>query len=50
MPGGYAESVVEAVQQPLLVLDAALKVRSAIRAFYSKFRLTSAETTDQPFS
>ena len=40
----YAESIVETVRDPLLVLDADLKIISANRNFYRTFKVTSAET------
>jgi signal transduction histidine kinase/DNA-binding response OmpR family regulator len=40
----FAQDVFDTVREPLLVLDAALRVRSANRAFYSTFRLSPAET------
>jgi PAS domain S-box-containing protein len=40
----FAEGIVETVRQPLLVLDAGLRVRTANRAFYRTFRVTPAET------
>jgi two-component system CheB/CheR fusion protein len=40
----YAESVVETVRQPLLVLDKELRVISANAAFYQKFRVPAEET------
>jgi len=39
----YAESLVETVRTPLLVLDADLRVCSANRAFYAFFHVTPAE-------
>ena len=40
----YTESIVATVHEPLLVLDANLKVRTASRAFYQNFRVTAEET------
>jgi PAS domain S-box-containing protein len=40
----YAESIVEAVREPLLVLDADLKIVSANRNFYRTFKVTPGET------
>jgi two-component system CheB/CheR fusion protein len=40
----YAENTVEAVHQPLLVLDDQLRVESANKAFYQTFRVTPAQT------
>ena len=43
----YAESIVETVTDPLLVLDAESCIRSANRAFYRTFRVTKEETEGQ---
>ncbi|MCX5821261.1 MAG: PAS domain S-box protein [Deltaproteobacteria bacterium] len=40
----YAESIVGTVREPLLVLDADLKIISANRNFYRTFKVTSGET------
>ncbi len=40
----YAESIVETVREPLLVLDADLKIISANRNFYRTFKVTPGET------
>ena len=40
----YAESIVETIREPLLVLDADLKIISANRNFYKAFKVTSVET------
>jgi PAS domain S-box-containing protein len=40
----YAESIVETVREPLLVLDADLKIISANRHFYRTFKVTPGET------
>jgi signal transduction histidine kinase/FixJ family two-component response regulator len=40
----YAQNIVDTVREPLLILDAALRVRSANRAFYQTFHVTPAET------
>ena len=42
--GRYAESIVETVREPLLVLDADLKILSANRNFYRTFKVTRGET------
>ena len=39
-----AESIVETVREPLLVLDAELKIISANQSFYRTFQVTPAET------
>ena len=41
---GFAESVVNTVREPLLVLNADLHVRSANRSFYEAFRVEPTET------
>ena len=43
----YAEGIVETVRQPLLVLDADLRVQSANSAFYQLFRVTPQATEGQ---
>jgi two-component system, chemotaxis family, CheB/CheR fusion protein len=43
----YAESIVAAVRQPLLILDADLNIRSANRAFYHAFQVMPADTEDR---
>ena len=45
----YAENIVDTVRQPLLVLDAGLRVLSANRSFYQAFRVTPQETEGKPF-
>jgi PAS domain S-box-containing protein len=40
----YAESIVETVREPLLVLDADLKIISANRHFYTTFHVIPSET------
>ena len=40
----FAQDVFDTVREPLLVLDAALNVRSANSAFYQTFHVTAAET------
>jgi PAS domain S-box-containing protein len=43
----YAESIVETVREPLMVLDADLKVISANRTFYQNFKTKPEETEGQ---
>ncbi|MBI5118346.1 PAS domain S-box protein [Candidatus Poribacteria bacterium] len=43
----YAESIVETVREPLLVLNADLRVVSANRAFYKTFRVSEEETINR---
>lgn len=40
----FAQNIVDTVREPLLILDTALRVRSANRAFYQTFRVLPAET------
>jgi len=40
----YAQNIVDTVREPLLILDATLRVRSANRAFYQTFQVSAAET------
>ncbi len=44
----YAESIINAMREPLLVLDAELRVRSANRSFYQMFQV-SPETIKNQF-
>ena len=41
---GFAQSIVETVRHPLLILDADLRVREANAAFYRTFKVTGTET------
>jgi PAS domain S-box-containing protein len=43
----YAQDIVDTVREPLLMLDTTLRVRSANRAFYQTFRVSSEETEDR---
>ena len=43
----YAESIVETVREPLIVLDQRLRVISANRSFYETFRVKPEETEHQ---
>src|SRR5262245_25537706 len=40
----YTQSIVDTVREPLLVLDSTLRVRSANRAFYSRFQVSRQQT------
>ena len=40
----YAQNIVDTVREPLLILDETLRVRSANRAFYQTFHVSSQET------
>jgi PAS domain S-box-containing protein len=44
----FAESIVDSVREPLIVLDAAMRVTSASRSFYEAFRVTPEETVGYP--
>ncbi len=46
--GFLAESIVQTVREPLLVLDETLRVLMANRAFYQAFDVTPQETKDTP--
>ena len=41
----YAENIVETVREPLVVLNAELKILTANHSFYDTFQVTSEETT-----
>src|SRR5947208_10671340 len=43
----YALNIVDTVREPLLILDASLRVRSANRAFYQTFHVSSEETENR---
>src|SRR5436853_110627 len=43
----FAQDVFDTVREPLLVLDAALRVRSANSAFYQTFHVSAEETENQ---
>ncbi|MGI9087970.1 MAG: response regulator [Chthoniobacterales bacterium] len=43
----YAQDIVDTVREPLLMLDTTLRVRSANRAFYQTFQVTSGETENR---
>jgi len=43
----YAENIVETIREPLIVLDADLKVLSASRSFYQTFKVAVEETEGQ---
>jgi two-component system CheB/CheR fusion protein len=43
----YAESIVDTVREPLLVLDADLRVRSANQSFYATFHVSPENTVGQ---
>src|SRR5581483_9352074 len=47
---GYAESIVDTVREPLLVLSYDLRVERANRAYYQAFQTTPAETEDRLLS
>ena len=43
----YAQNIVDTVREPLLMLDSTLRVKSANRAFYQTFHVSSQETEDR---
>ncbi len=43
----FAESIIDTVREPLIVLDKDLRVISASRSFYEVFKVDSAQTLDQ---
>ena len=43
----YAMNIVDTVREPLLILDTTLRVRSANRAFYQTFHVSSEETENR---
>ena len=43
----YAQDIVDTVREPLLMLDTTLRVRSANRAFYQTFKVSSEETENR---
>jgi signal transduction histidine kinase/CheY-like chemotaxis protein len=43
----YAQDIVDTVRKPLLILDPALRVRSANRAFYETFHVSQDETENR---
>src|SRR5438105_6548875 len=43
----YAQNIVDTVREPLLILDTSLRVRSANRAFYQTFHVSSEETENR---
>jgi two-component system CheB/CheR fusion protein len=43
----YAESIVDTVREPLLVLDGDLRVRSANQSFYATFQVSPEDTVGQ---
>src|ERR1700694_2756653 len=43
----YSQNIVDTVREPLLILDTTLRVRSANRAFYQTFQVSSEETENR---
>ena len=43
----FAQDVFDTVREPLIVLDAALRVRSANSSFYQTFRVSAEETENR---
>lgn len=46
----YAESIINTVHEPLLVLDEKLRVTTANKAFYLHFRTTPSKVIDKPIT
>jgi two-component system CheB/CheR fusion protein len=44
----FAEAIVETVREPLLILDAELRVLKATRSYYETFRTSAAQTEGYP--
>ena len=45
---GYANSIIDTLREPFLVLDKNLRVISTNQAFYAVFEVTEKETIGQP--
>jgi two-component system CheB/CheR fusion protein len=45
----FAEAVVDAVHEPLVILDAGLQVRAVNPAYYERFASTAADTAERSF-
>lgn len=45
----YAESIVATIREPLIVLDRHMQVKTANRAYYTKFKTTEERMEGQPF-
>ena len=45
----YAESIIATIREPLIVLDKDLKVRTANRSYYKKFKISEEETEGKSF-
>src|SRR5213082_2993157 len=43
----YAQNIVDTVREPLLILDATLRVRSGNKAFYQTFQVSPEETENR---
>ncbi len=43
----YAQNIVDTVREPLLILDATLRVRSGNNAFYETFKVSAGETENR---
>ena len=46
---GYATAIVQTVREPLLILDQDLRVKTATKGFYKRFRVTPGETEGKLF-
>jgi len=45
----YSEAIVTTIREPLIILDKALRVKTANTSFYKKFNFTEQETEDKLF-
>ncbi|MGE5893148.1 MAG: PAS domain-containing protein, partial [bacterium] len=43
----YSDGIIETVREPLVILDAGLRIRSANKSFYTTFEVTPEETENQ---
>ncbi|MEQ8189931.1 MAG: chemotaxis protein CheB [Candidatus Eremiobacterota bacterium] len=43
----YAEAIVESIKEPLIILTADLKIKSANRSFYETFNITPSDTEEK---
>jgi two-component system CheB/CheR fusion protein len=47
--GNYANAIVQTVREPLLILDGKLRVKTATRGFYNRFRVSPKDTEGKLF-
>ncbi|MES1216073.1 MAG: CheR family methyltransferase [Bacteroidota bacterium] len=45
----YSEAIITTIREPLIILDKALRIKTASASFYKKFNTDHAETEDQLF-